>query len=81
MNHMLTKDFTVAEVKKALGKMYPLKSPRPDGIPSLFYQHFWTIVGDSIVKCVLDFLITGTTPHNFHETHIVLIPKVKSPTT
>ena len=45
----------------------------------LFYQHFWTIVGDSVVKCVLGFLSTGIAPLNFHETHIVLIPKVKSP--
>ena len=28
---------------------------------------------------MLDFLNNGTTPLNFHETHIVLIPKVKSP--
>ena len=27
-----------------------------------------------------DFLNNGTTPLNFHETNIVLIPKVKSPT-
>ena len=29
---------------------------------------------------MLDFLNNGTAPLNFHETHIVLIPKVKSPT-
>ena len=49
-------------------------------MPPLFYQHFWPIVGDSVVTCVLDFLNNGTAPLNFHETHIVLIPKVKSPT-
>ena len=37
-------------------------------------------MGDSVVKCVIDFLNTGMAPPNFHETHIVLIPKVKNPT-
>ena len=55
MNHMLTRDFTAAEVKKALDRMYPLKSLGPDGIPPLFYQHFWPVVGDSVVNYVLDF--------------------------
>jgi len=60
--------------------MYQLKSPRPDSMPPLFYQHFWLVVGDNVVTCVLDFLNNGTAPLDFHETHIVLIPKVKSPT-
>ena len=37
-------------------------------------------MGDSVVKCVIDFLNTGMAPPNFHETHIVLIPKDKNPT-
>ena len=46
MNHMLTRDFTVAEVKKALDQMYPLKSPGPDGMPlpsflSAFLDYCW----------------------------------------
>ena len=49
-------------------------------MPPLFYQHFWLVVGDNVVTCVLDFLNNGTAPLDFHETHIVLIPKVKSPT-
>ena len=49
-------------------------------MPPLFYQYFWPIVGDNVVTCGLDFLNNGTAPLDFHETHIVLIPKVKSPT-
>ena len=80
MNSMLIRDFSAVEVKKALDQMYSLKSPGPDNMPSLFYQHFWQVVGDSVVTCVLNFIINSTLPHNFHETHIFLIPKVKSPT-
>ena len=80
MNRMLTREFNAIEVKKALDQMYPLKSPCPDGTPPLFYQYFWYVVGDSVVNCVINFLNTGVAPPNFHDTHIVLIPKVKSPT-
>ena len=80
MNHMLTREFSSTEVKKALDQMYPLKSPGPDGMPPLFYQYFWHVVGDSVVNSVINFLNTGVASPNFHNTHIFLIPKVKSPT-
>ena len=40
MNNMLTREFTGLEVKTTLNQMYPLKSPGPDGMPPLFFQHF-----------------------------------------
>ena len=72
MNHMLTRDFSPTEVKKALDQMYPLKSSDPDGMPPFFYQYFWHVVGDSVVNCVINFLNTSVAPLNFHDTHIVL---------
>ena len=45
----------------------------------LFYQHFWPIVGDCVTNRVLDFLNLGVMPPKFNKTHIILIPKVKSP--
>lgn len=59
--------------------MYPLKAPSPDGIPPLFFQHFWSIVGSVVTKIVLDFLNFGITLPKFNETHIVLIPKTNNP--
>ena len=59
--------------------MYPLKGPGPDGMPPLFFQKFWSMVGGLVTKTVLDFLNLGITPPKFNETHIVLIPKTKSP--
>ena len=79
MNDSLTQVFQADEVHKALKQMHPKKSPRPDSIPSFFYQHFWSLVGDYVTKTVLDFLNHGITPPNFNETHVVLIPKIKNP--
>ena len=74
---MLTREFTGLEVKTALNQMYPLKSPGPDCMPPLFFQHFWPTIGNVVTKTILDFLNPGIYPPNFNDTHIVLIPKVK----
>ena len=54
--------------------MYPLKAPGPDGMPPLFFQHFWPLIGNVVTKTILNF---GIVPPKFNETHIVLIPKIK----
>lgn len=59
--------------------MHPLKAPSPDDMPPLFYQHFWPNVNTIVIKIVLDFLNHDVALSNFHETHIVLIPKTKNP--
>ena len=45
MNQVLVKEFSKVEVKIAIKQMHPLKSPRPNGMPPLFYQHFWPKIG------------------------------------
>ena len=59
--------------------MHPMKALGPDGMPPLFYQHFWPTVKSIVIQTVLDFLNNGVAPPKFHETHIVLIPKIKNP--
>ena len=79
MNAMLVREFQASEVHKTLKQMYPLKAPSPNGMPPLFFQKFWFTVGGLVTKTILDFLNLGITPPKFNETHIVLIPKTKSP--
>ena len=80
MNSSLTQTFTAEEVHKALKQMHPKKSPSPDGMPPLFYQHFQSLIGECVTKTILDFLNLGIIPPKFNETHIVLIPKIKNTT-
>ena len=79
MNEELTRTFIAQEIRVALKQMYPLKAPGLDGMPPIFFQHFWSICGEVVTSTVLDFLNHGMSPPNFKETHVVLIPKIKEP--
>lgn len=79
MNSRLLREFQPGEVFQALKQMYHLKAPGPDGMPPLFFQHFWSYVGNVVTKFVLDFLNSSIIPPSFNATHIVLVPKKSNP--
>ena len=79
MNSDLMGDFTAQEVEVALKQMAPLKSPRPDGMPPIFYQNYWSLVGSDVVDAILMNLNTGTFPPSLGHSFITLIPKVNNP--
>nr|XP_023875178.1 uncharacterized protein LOC111987686 [Quercus suber] len=56
MNEELTQTSTAQEVTVALKQMYPFKAPGPDGMPLIFFQHFWSTCGEVVTTTVLDFL-------------------------
>ena len=79
MNSELLKEFIAEEVESALKQMAPLKSPGPDGMPSLFYQSYQSLVGTDVTKAILMYLNSGTLPSALCHSYITLIPKVKNP--
>ncbi|KAL0403939.1 UNVERIFIED_CONTAM: hypothetical protein Sradi_2034700 [Sesamum radiatum] len=81
MNRTLVEPFTAVEVKLAVFSMFPLKSPGPDGIPPLFIQKFWPIIGDDISCSVLRILNDLVLYRKMNHTHVVLIPKCDAPET
>ena len=79
MQETLSREFSADEIKAALFQMRPTKATGPDSMNALFYKNFWHIVGNDVTATVLDFLNLGNMVPEINYTHIVLIPKVKSP--
>ena len=67
------------EVVIALKQMHLTMAPGPNGMPPLFYQHFWPTVSNTVICTTLNFLNHDIAPPKFHKTHIMLIPKTKDP--
>ena len=79
MLEILSNEYSAEEIKAALFQKGPISAPRPNGMNALFYQKFWHIVGDDVIVVVLDFLNFGILSLKINYTHIILIPKIKSP--
>lgn len=79
MNRELCAGYSAEEIKTTLFQMYPTKFPGPDGMPPLFFQHYWDSIGPDIVKAVQCFLNSGQFIGQVNFTHVCLIPKVKNP--
>ena len=78
MNNQLIKEFTVEEVDVALKQMAPLKATGPDGLPPIFYQQYWHLLGKDVTTTVLTCLNSGKILKAINHTYITLIPKVQN---
>ncbi|KAL5544374.1 hypothetical protein UlMin_008158 [Ulmus minor] len=61
--------------------MGSFKAASPDGLPALFFKSYWGSVGEDIIAAVRDFFVTGNLHPAINSTNIVLVPKIKHPTT
>ncbi|XP_024171861.1 uncharacterized protein LOC112177844 [Rosa chinensis] len=59
MNEQLCVVCSHKEIRNALFQMYPTKSPGPDGMPPLFFQHYWDVVGAEVTEAVQGFMQSG----------------------
>ena len=80
MNKGLLDTFTHDEVRRALFQIGDLKAPGPDGMHAVFCKRFREILGDDLVREVLQAINMATIPEGWNDTTIVLIPKVNQPT-
>jgi len=79
MCNILEVEFAENEVFLAAKNLKPHAAPGPDGMPALFYQQFWSIVGKDVTTFALKILIGGGNPSNINYTYICLISKKKKP--
>jgi hypothetical protein len=77
-NH-LSADFTSEEVLSAIRDMKGLAAPGPVGLPALFYQTYWDIIGQDVTNAALHVLNHKGDPSPYNHTHICLIPKTNNP--
>ncbi|XP_050211481.1 uncharacterized protein LOC126661668 [Mercurialis annua] len=77
MNEKLIRSFTAEEVINAIRDTPATKAPGRDGFPALFFQKYWDIVGEDVVKVCLNILNDDGDLRCINQTVIALIPKVK----
>lgn len=66
------------EIVQALKQMGSLKSSDPDGFNVLFYNNYWSIVGDAVIAEIQAFFTTCKITPALNHTFLVLLPKVHS---
>lgn len=79
MRAKLDKPYTSEEVGAAIRGMAPLKALRPNGMPPLFFQTYWSNVGMDVTHAVLSSLNSSSILKSINHTFITLIPKVNNP--
>ncbi|KAL2231163.1 UNVERIFIED_CONTAM: hypothetical protein Sindi_1710700 [Sesamum indicum] len=75
----LTTPFSGEDVKNAVFDITEDKAPGPDGYFSGFYKAAWPVVGEQVMKAVLDFFAMGRILKQINSTIVALIPNVHSP--
>ncbi|KAK5792990.1 hypothetical protein PVK06_034124 [Gossypium arboreum] len=80
MNAQLTTAHTAKEIWAALKAMGPTKALSANGLPALFFQKCWHIVGPEVTSFCLEILNQGKELESINGTNIVLIPKTSQPT-
>ena len=60
--------------------MHPTKASGPDGMSAIIYQKYWDIIGDDVIKIVLNILNFNAPIAELNKTNIVLISKINNPT-
>ena len=80
MNQSLIKEFTREEIEIALNQMHPTKVPGLDGMFAIFFQNYWSIVGNDVICMILNVLNSNMSMTEINKTNITLVPRIKNPT-
>ncbi|XP_074277869.1 uncharacterized protein LOC141601480 [Silene latifolia] len=76
----INREPTKAEIKSIIFDIPDGKSSGADGYSSCFFKAGWDIMGDDIYEAIIDFFRGGQMLKQLNSTTLVLIPKIKNPT-
>jgi len=76
---VLTRPFSVEEVKAAVWECENYKCPGPDGVSFGFIKDFWDMLKEDVMRFLTEFHRNGRLAKSINITFIALIPKVDSP--
>ena len=79
MNETLDRAPSDTKIKDALFQMHPTKAPGPGGFHALFFQTFWSTVGEDVISFVKSWWYGTASLEGISKTCISLIPKCKHP--
>lgn len=74
-NSRLESPFSEEEIKKAIFDSYSDGAPGPDGIPFIFYQHFWDLVKHDLMNMFDDFHSGRLDIFRLNFAMLTLVPK------
>jgi len=75
-NGRLTDIPQLEEIRNVVFDLGGDSAPRPDGYPGHFYQRFWHIIGEDVVKSTQYFFMHNYIMPNLNSNLLILIPKV-----
>uniref|UniRef100_A0A803PU27 Reverse transcriptase n=1 Tax=Cannabis sativa TaxID=3483 RepID=A0A803PU27_CANSA len=79
MNAELEKPFQAKEVTAVVKEMAPTKAPSMDGLPTLFYQKFWSKLSGDVIAVCLNILNNKGDVSCLNDAIIAMILKVEKP--
>ncbi|XP_075088125.1 uncharacterized protein LOC142170186 [Nicotiana tabacum] len=75
LSNSLNRPLKMGEIKLAILSFKSFKTPGPDGLHPLFYQKYWSIVGNSVIDFCKQCFTTKSMDDTMNQTLLCLIPK------
>jgi len=76
INNLMTMLPSHQEIKSAVFALNKESAPGPDWFGAFFYQTYWDIIKEDVVKAVLEFFTTSMILPRFNSNIIALLPKI-----